>query len=154
MSRRKPSEVSDQDLVSGLNATSWDLKAAAERLNITPAQLHDNIRQQVPPHQSGLQSHGTLLNAIEDRIEGTARALGISKEEALALFAARKIPLRALIGVGGGVGATYALMSPGQAQAAPQAQAPGTTEARPDRQSVVDLLTERLLDDRARRGPR
>jgi two-component system nitrogen regulation response regulator GlnG len=40
VSRRKPSEVSDQELVGALNATSWDLKAAAERLNITRSSLY------------------------------------------------------------------------------------------------------------------
>jgi two-component system nitrogen regulation response regulator GlnG len=40
VSRRKPSEVGDQEMVAALNATSWDLKAAAERLNITRSSLY------------------------------------------------------------------------------------------------------------------
>ncbi|MBN1204899.1 MAG: sigma-54-dependent Fis family transcriptional regulator [Myxococcaceae bacterium] len=38
--RRKPSEVSDQELVAALRATSWDLKNAAERLGITRSSLY------------------------------------------------------------------------------------------------------------------
>jgi two-component system nitrogen regulation response regulator GlnG len=39
-SRRKPSEVTDQELVEALRATSWDLKAAADRLSITRPSLY------------------------------------------------------------------------------------------------------------------
>jgi two-component system nitrogen regulation response regulator GlnG len=39
-SRRRPSEVSDQELLAALNATAWDLKAAAERLGITRSSLY------------------------------------------------------------------------------------------------------------------
>jgi two-component system nitrogen regulation response regulator GlnG len=38
--RRKPSEVTDQELVEALRATSWDLKAASERLGITRPSLY------------------------------------------------------------------------------------------------------------------
>jgi two-component system nitrogen regulation response regulator GlnG len=39
-SRRKPSEVSDQEMLKALRATSWDLKAAAEQLGITRSSLY------------------------------------------------------------------------------------------------------------------
>ncbi len=39
-SRRKPSEVSERELLEALRATSWDLKAAAERLGITRPSLY------------------------------------------------------------------------------------------------------------------
>jgi two-component system nitrogen regulation response regulator GlnG len=39
-SRRKPSDVSDEELLAALRATSWDLKAAAERLGITRPSLY------------------------------------------------------------------------------------------------------------------
>jgi two-component system nitrogen regulation response regulator GlnG len=39
-SRRKPSEVTDQELVEALRSTSWDLKAAADRLGITRPSLY------------------------------------------------------------------------------------------------------------------
>jgi two-component system nitrogen regulation response regulator GlnG len=38
--RRKPSEVSDAELLAALRATSWDLKGAAERLGITRPSLY------------------------------------------------------------------------------------------------------------------
>ncbi|MDY7229131.1 sigma-54 dependent transcriptional regulator [Hyalangium rubrum] len=38
--RRKPSEVTDQELLQALRSTSWDLKAAAERLGITRPSLY------------------------------------------------------------------------------------------------------------------
>ncbi|MBN1210105.1 MAG: sigma-54-dependent Fis family transcriptional regulator [Myxococcaceae bacterium] len=39
-SRRKPSEVTDQELLEALRSTSWDLKAAAERLGIARPSLY------------------------------------------------------------------------------------------------------------------
>ncbi len=38
--RRKPSDVSDAELLAALRATAWDLKAAAERLGITRPSLY------------------------------------------------------------------------------------------------------------------
>ncbi|WP_224365088.1 sigma 54-interacting transcriptional regulator [Hyalangium versicolor] len=39
-SRRRPSDVSDQELLEALRATGWDMKAAAEKLGITRPSLY------------------------------------------------------------------------------------------------------------------
>jgi len=39
-SRRKPSEVTDSELIAALRASAWDLKAAAQRLGITRPSLY------------------------------------------------------------------------------------------------------------------
>ncbi len=83
--RRKPSEVSDQELLEALRATSWDLKAAAERLGITRPSLYMLIDK-----SSSLRTAGDLspeeitrcfrecqgdLDAMVQRLEVSKRGL-------------------------------------------------------------------------------
>jgi two-component system nitrogen regulation response regulator GlnG len=84
-SRRKPSEVSDAELLAALRATSWDLKGAAERLGITRPSLYMLIDR-----SSSLRTVGDLspeeitrcfhecngdLDAMVQRLEVSKRGL-------------------------------------------------------------------------------
>jgi two-component system nitrogen regulation response regulator GlnG len=83
--RRKPSEVTDQELVEALRATSWDLKAAADRLGITRPSLYLLIDKSPSLRTAGdlsaeeisrcFQECNGDLDALVQRLEVSKRGL-------------------------------------------------------------------------------
>ncbi len=83
--RRKPSEVSEDELVAALRAQRWNLKAAAEALGVSRTSLYallersPNVRSasDVPPAEirQAWESHGGDLDAMVDELEISERAL-------------------------------------------------------------------------------
>jgi two-component system, NtrC family, nitrogen regulation response regulator GlnG len=83
--RRKPSEVTDPELLAALRATSWDLKAAADRLGITRPSLYMLIDRSPSLRTAGdlsteeitrcfQECHGDL-DAMVQRLEVSKRGL-------------------------------------------------------------------------------
>lgn len=85
-SRRKPSNISEQELLTALRESAWDLKAAADRLGIARPTIYDLIDKS--PH---IRTAGDLsveeitrcfrecagdLDAMAQRLEVSKRALG------------------------------------------------------------------------------
>jgi two-component system nitrogen regulation response regulator GlnG len=85
-SRRKPSNISEQELLTALRESAWDLKAAADRLGIARTTIYDLIDKS--PH---IRTAGDLsveeithcfrecagdLDAMAQRLEVSKRALG------------------------------------------------------------------------------
>ncbi|MCP3142805.1 sigma 54-interacting transcriptional regulator [Pyxidicoccus xibeiensis] len=83
--RRKPSEVSEEELVGALRACAWDLKATAGRLGITRASLYNLIDRSTRIRtvrdlgteeiRRCFQECGGDLDAMVRRLEVSGRAL-------------------------------------------------------------------------------
>jgi len=85
-SRRKPANISEQELLTALRESAWDLKAAADRLGIARPTIYDLIDK-----SSNIRTAGDLsveeitrcfrecagdLDAMAQRLEVSKRALG------------------------------------------------------------------------------
>lgn len=64
--RRKPSEVSEAELVAALRANAWDLKAAAEQLGITRASIYDLIDRSPNIRKAGDLSVEEIVSCFHD----------------------------------------------------------------------------------------
>jgi two-component system nitrogen regulation response regulator GlnG len=83
--RRKPSEVSEQELLTALREASWDLKAAADRLGLPRSSIYDLIEKSPGIRTAGNLSTEELtrcyhecqgdLDAMVRRLEVSKRAL-------------------------------------------------------------------------------
>ncbi len=83
--RRKPSEVTEDELLAALRAHRWNLKATAAALGVSRTSLYalldrsPNVRAatDVPPEEirSAHQRHGGDLDAMVDELEISERAL-------------------------------------------------------------------------------
>jgi two-component system nitrogen regulation response regulator GlnG len=83
--RRRPSEVGEQELLAALRASSWDIKAAADRLGITRPSLYELIDKSPNIRTAGDVSTEELtrcfhecqgdLDAMVRRLEVSKRAL-------------------------------------------------------------------------------
>jgi len=83
--RRKPSEVTEHELVEALRACAWDLKAAADRLRIPRPSIYDLIDKSPNVRTAGNLEAGEItrcfhdcqgdLDAMVARLEVSKRAL-------------------------------------------------------------------------------
>ena len=80
--RRKPSEVSEGELLEALRATSWDLTAAAERLGISRPSLYALIDRSSSLRTAGELSVEELTRCFHDckgDIDAMVQRLEVSK---------------------------------------------------------------------------
>jgi two-component system nitrogen regulation response regulator GlnG len=81
-SRRKPSDVSEQELLEGLRACAWDLKAAAERLGISRASLYMLIEKSSLLRTAGDLSPEEISRCFQEcqgDLDAMVRRLEVSK---------------------------------------------------------------------------
>jgi two-component system nitrogen regulation response regulator GlnG len=81
-SRRKPSEVTDEELLAALRATSWDLKAAANRLGITRPSLYLLIDKSPSLRTAGDLSSEEITRCFEEcqgAVDAMVQRLEVSK---------------------------------------------------------------------------
>jgi two-component system nitrogen regulation response regulator GlnG len=80
--RRKPSEVTDAELLGALRATSWDLKAAANRLGITRPSLYLLIDKSPSMRTAGDLSSDEITRCFEEcqgDVDAMVQRLEVSK---------------------------------------------------------------------------
>jgi two-component system nitrogen regulation response regulator GlnG len=80
--RRKPSEVSDQELLAALRGTSWDLKAAADRLGIPRPSLYMLIERSPSLRTAGDLSPQEITRCFQEcngDLDAMVRQLEVSK---------------------------------------------------------------------------
>jgi two-component system nitrogen regulation response regulator GlnG len=80
--RRKPSEVTDAELLEALRATSWDLKAAANRLGITRPSLYLLIDKSPSLRTAGDLSSEEITRCFEEcegDVDAMVQRLEVSK---------------------------------------------------------------------------
>jgi two-component system nitrogen regulation response regulator GlnG len=80
--RRKPSDVSGEELLAALREHAWDLKAAADRLGITRSSLYDLIDKNPHIRRAGDLSAEEIARchqACGGNLEEMARRLEVSK---------------------------------------------------------------------------
>jgi two-component system nitrogen regulation response regulator GlnG len=85
-SRRKASDVSEQELIAALRESAWDLKATADRLGIPRSSIYDLIDKNPHIRTAGdlsaeeisrcYKECGGNLDAMAQRLEVSKRALG------------------------------------------------------------------------------
>ena len=92
--RRKPSEMTRQEVIEALSACAWDLKAAADRLRLPRPSMYDLCRKYAirtagdlsPEEITGcFQEHGGDLEAMVGQLQVSKRALNRRVRE-LGLF--------------------------------------------------------------------
>lgn len=64
--RRRPSEVSEEELVEALHACRWDLQAAAERLRISRPSLYARVEANPSLHKAGDLSSEEIARCWEE----------------------------------------------------------------------------------------
>ncbi|SEU32249.1 sigma 54-interacting transcriptional regulator [Stigmatella erecta] len=80
--RRKPSEVSDAELLEALRASAWDLKAAAQRLGITRPSLYVLIEKSPSLRTAGdlsVEEISRCYQECQGDLDTMARRLEVSK---------------------------------------------------------------------------
>ena len=80
--RRKPSDVTDAELVEALRASGWDLKSAAQRLGITRPSLYMLIDKSPSLRTAGDLSVEEISRCFQEcggDVEAMARRLEVSK---------------------------------------------------------------------------
>jgi two-component system nitrogen regulation response regulator GlnG len=84
--RRKPSEVSEEEVIEALRASRWDIKAAAERLHISRPSLYNLMETSSKIRRASDLDPGEIarchrelggdLDAMAERLEVSKRSLG------------------------------------------------------------------------------
>jgi two-component system, NtrC family, nitrogen regulation response regulator GlnG len=80
--RRKPSEVGEEELLEALRASSWDIKAAAERLGITRPSLYELIDRSPRIRTAGDLSPEEVTRCFQEcqgDLDAMVRRLEVSK---------------------------------------------------------------------------
>ncbi len=80
--RRKPSEVGEEELLEALRASSWDIKAAAERLGITRPSLYELIDKSPRLRTAGDLSPEEVTRCFQEcrgDLDAMVRRLEVSK---------------------------------------------------------------------------
>jgi two-component system nitrogen regulation response regulator GlnG len=81
-SRRKPSDVTEQELLEALRSTSWDLKAAAERLGIARPSLYVLIERSSSLRTAGDLSPEEISRCFQEcngNLDAMVRKLEVSR---------------------------------------------------------------------------
>jgi two-component system nitrogen regulation response regulator GlnG len=81
--RRKPSEVSEQELLEALRANSWDLKPAADQLGIPRTSIYDLIERSKNIRTAGDVSVEELTRCFHEcqgDLDAMVRRLEVSKQ--------------------------------------------------------------------------
>jgi two-component system nitrogen regulation response regulator GlnG len=99
VTRRRPAEITEPELIAALRANAWDLKAAADHLGIPRASVYDVITRSPNVRTAGDLSPDEIercfracdgdLDRMSERLEVSRRALGRRVKE-LGLEAAKR----------------------------------------------------------------
>ena len=80
--RRKPSEVTEEEILDALDACNFDLKATAERLGISRTSLYALVEDNPKVRRASALTLEEILQCLRESdgsVELTARRLGVSK---------------------------------------------------------------------------